>query len=154
MTVAVDANVLFDLLLDDPDYADRSRTALIAAARSGPVIICPVAYAELAAHFTNVRDLDRFLNDAGVQLTGFEPSSLAQAGGAWRRYRARVKGHRDEQCPHCRRRIPGRRRMISDFMIGGHATVQADRLLTRDRGYYRTYFPRLPIVDPATNGRQ
>ena len=150
MTVAVDTNVLFDLLLDDPEHAELSRAALLSAARGGPVIICPVVYAELAAHFANARDLDRFLGDAGVQMTAFEVPSLAQAGDAWKRYRGRAKAHADDRCPRCGNRLTMRRRVISDFLIGGHAFVQADRLLTRDRGYYRTYFPRLSILDPQT----
>jgi hypothetical protein len=148
MTVAVDTNVLFDVLLDDPEHADLSRTALLSAVRDGPVVVCPVVYAELAAYFANTHDLDRFLGDAGVQMTAFEMQSLAQAGDAWKRYRGRAKGHAEDRCPHCGHRIAARRRVISDFLIGGHALVQADRLLTRDRGYYRTYFPRLSILDP------
>ncbi|HET7264767.1 MAG TPA: type II toxin-antitoxin system VapC family toxin [bacterium] len=150
MTVAVDSNVLFDLLLDDPEHADASRTALLSAARSGPVVICPVVYAELTAHFAHAGDLDRFLGDAGVQMTGFEPESLVSAGDAWKRYRRRAKEQPRDRCPHCRRAIVPRRRVITDFLIGGHAMVQASRLLTRDRGYYRTYFPRLAVVDPET----
>jgi predicted nucleic acid-binding protein len=56
------------------------------------------------------------------------------AGATWRQYR-RDHGKRD--------------RLIADFLVGAHAATQCDRLLTRDRGFYRSYFQQLTIVDPA-----
>jgi len=39
--------------------------------------------------------------------------------------------------------------VAADFLIGAHALRQADRLLTRDHGFYRTCFNGLRVLDPS-----
>ena len=40
-------------------------------------------------------------------------------------------------------------RVVADFLIGAHAQLNADRLISRDRGYVRDYFDELTVLDPA-----
>jgi predicted nucleic acid-binding protein len=47
-----------------------------------------------------------------------------------------------------RRPATSGRRVIADFLIGAHARCLADRILARDRGYYRDYFKGLRLLVP------
>lgn len=40
---------------------------------------------------------------------------------------------------------PGPRRLLADFLVGAHATLRADRLLTFDQGTYQRAFPALRL---------
>ena len=55
------------------------------------------------------------------------------AGGVWKTYRE--SGGK-------------RNRILADFLIGAQALLKADRLLTRDRGFYKKYFKSLVILNP------
>lgn len=38
------------------------------------------------------------------------------------------------------------KRLLSDFVIGAHAQLHADRLATLDQERYRAYFPELVLI--------
>ena len=61
--------------------------------------------------------------------------TFVDAGKAWKEYRSRGGS---------------RKRIVSDFLIASHALNQADRLLTRDRGFYRSYYQKLQVVDSSS----
>jgi predicted nucleic acid-binding protein len=41
-----------------------------------------------------------------------------------------------------------RTRVIADYLIGAHAGASLEHLLTRDRGFYRTYFADVVVGGP------
>lgn len=149
MTTGSDTNILPDILFDSAHYAEGPTRALHDALSLGPVAICPIVYAELAAQFPTHEELIAFLQDLSIRLVSFEADSLFAAARAWRRYTARRGAA--TQCPECGksfvakcqacdRSISWRQHVIPDFLIGAHALVQTDALLSRDCGYYRAYF--------------
>ncbi len=135
MIVAVDTCVLLDILVAGAPHASVSKAALMDALSRGSVIASEVVYAELAAAFKgDGKRLKAFLNDADIQLVPSREETLVDAGRMWRRYR-NSGGTRE--------------RIISDFLVGAHAKHQAGQLLTRDRGFYRTQFEGVDVVDPT-----
>ncbi len=138
MITAVDTSVLLDVFLPDETFGPGSAEWLRAAYDRGAIILCEVVYAELAPAFPDRGALDEALGQIGATVSPLGASIAFDAGRRWLRYR-RASGKNS--------------RIITDFLIGAHATATAERFLTRDRGFYRTYFPELAERIPSRGSR-
>jgi predicted nucleic acid-binding protein len=133
MVTAVDTSVLLDVLLNDPQHSGPSLAALRQAANEGSLVIGETALAEIVPTLAPA-DVPQFLSDWNLT---FAPSSQPSALLAGEMFRAYLQ------------RGGKRGRVVPDFLIAAHAQHHAQRLLARDRGYYRDYFTQLQLWDPT-----
>jgi len=132
MITAADTNILLDIFLPEEKFASDSSKLLKLAYDEGALIICAIVYAELVPQFEGRSILDSTLATINVTLSPVDTEVTFLAGEKWKAYR-RSGGKRE--------------RIITDFLIGAHALIKAERFLSRDRGFYKSYFPELPIVE-------
>ena len=130
--VLVDANVLLDVLTDDPVWAAWSQAELARAASEG-LAINPIIYAELAPAFRSEPELAAALDGWPLQRLALPYTAAWPAAQAFSVYRRRG-GVRTAPLP--------------DFFIGAHAEASSLALLTRDPTRYRTYFPAVALICP------
>lgn len=133
MITAVDSSVLVDVLIDDPRHSQKSKSAMRKAAAEGALVLCESTLAEIVP-VLSAEEVTEFLSDWNLKFVSSSQECAILAGEMFRVYLKRG----------------GKRgRVVSDFLIGAHAQIHAERLLARDRGYYRDYFKRLKLWDPS-----
>lgn len=134
MITAVDTNILIDVLEPDPAFGPASKEALKRCLMEGSVVACEVVWAEVAVAYGHaVEKAVEAMDRMGIQYSEMAAEATIEAARCWYDY---LKKGGD------------RRRIAADFLIGAHASKQADRLLTRDKGFYRSYFKKLAVETP------
>lgn len=132
MLTAVDSSVLLDVLAGAAEPAAAAERALRQAVREGGLIVCETVIAEITPALGKQSTLE-FLDDLGARFVASSVESALLAGEIFSRHLKRTGKPR---------------RVVPDFLIGAHATLHANRLLARDRGYLRDYFTGLKLWEP------
>lgn len=132
--IAVDSSVLVDLLTDDPLHAEASAATLAQAMSLGEVVVCDAVVAEVQTLLDTRETAMDALAEYGIRYLATSQQAAVRAGHMQRRFRDR--GGRRE-------------RVVADFLIGAHALMQCEALITRDQGFFRDYFKGLRLIVPT-----
>ena len=137
MRTAIDSNV-FSAIWTGEAAVPRLLALLAEARQAGALLISPFVFAELFAYPGMSEALvRRFLEATGVAVDlRLDARVWTESGLRFARYAARRRQSFGE----------GPRRLLADFLIGAHALVQADRLLTLDPKVYQQDFPEVRLM--------
>jgi len=134
---ALDTNVISAIWSAEPSA--KAVSEILGEARvEGALAIAAPVYAELLAYpKMTAQDLDQFLDRAAIEVDfDLKPEVWKEAGRRFARFASRRRQGRAAQP----------QRLLADFIIGAHALLQADRLLTLDAPRYRRDFPELRLI--------
>lgn len=137
MRTAIDTNVI-SAIWSGESSVPKLLAQLETASTEGALLISPFVFAELHAYpGATAEYVCGFLDQTGVVVDyRLEERVWTETGLRFARYAAR------------RRQSTGKSpwRLLADFLIGAHALVQADRLLTLDPTRYAQDFPEVRLL--------
>jgi hypothetical protein len=131
--ILVDSNIILDVFLDDPNWAEWSESKLEKFSSIAKLFINPVIYSEVSVGFKRIEELELALSRAGFQMLEIPKEALFLAGKVFLKYR---KNRGTKRSP------------LPDFYIGAQAAILEMNLITRDVPRYRTYFPTVRLISP------
>lgn len=133
--VLVDSNVILDVATKDAVWETWSAARVRELADETTLVINPLIYAEVSVRYETIEELEAVVPTDLFGRDGLPYEAALLAGKCFRAYRSRG-GLRRSPMP--------------DFYIGAHAAVSGYRLLTRDAGRYRSYFPSVDLIAPRS----
>jgi predicted nucleic acid-binding protein len=134
---AIDTNVISALWSKEP-AATGMKELLFSARQEGGLVVCAPVYAELLAYPGARRGFfDTFLKDTNIDVhVDLSLEVWTLAGEAFSAYAQRRR----------KNRVGQPKRLLVDFVVGAHALLMADQLLTLDANRYRTAYPKLSLM--------
>ena len=130
--IAVDTSALLSIFKGESE-GESWLDLLHDLARTKSLIISTVVLGEIRSFFPSDTACLKAIQALDLRVSDLDQNSSLLAGKIFRDYRA--KGG-------------PRSTILPDFLVAAHATVQADALATFDRGYLRTYFPKIRLLQP------
>ena len=137
--IAIDTSVLIDLLGEDA-MADAAEMCVRDALSHGPVVLCDIVVSEITAGLGHGAEIMDVVEEMGMSYLPVERRAAIRAGEMQRRYKQRLRSTGATQAVQ---------RTVPDFIVGAHALLQCNALITRDAGFFRDYFKGLKVIVPA-----
>jgi predicted nucleic acid-binding protein len=139
LRTALDTNVI-SALWSGESAAPRLDSALFQARAEGGLVICAPVYCELLAHpLATRRFVDNFLHDTGIIVDFLLDERIWQQAATATTFAAYAERRR-------RTKAGTPKRLLVDFVIGSHALLAADRLMTLDATRYQSAFSTLSLI--------
>ncbi|MEI6789557.1 MAG: type II toxin-antitoxin system VapC family toxin [Myxococcaceae bacterium] len=135
MITLLDTNILIDVFVVDPVFYHSSSNMLRECLQEGSLRACEVVWAETAARFADQSRFREAMETLNIEFSPIDRDSAILAGIFWQNY-LNAGGKKRE-------------RVAADFLIGAHARNHGERLLTRDKGFFREHFRGLTVISPS-----
>jgi predicted nucleic acid-binding protein len=134
---AIDTCIVSAIWTRQPNFLE-AKSLLETALDEGALVVSGIVYAELLAHPTvEPATADAFFRKTMIEVDyAMDRAVWHEAGIRYRAY-----SERRRKAKHT---TP--RRLLADFVIGAHALLRADRLITFNRADFRRDFPQLRIA--------
>ncbi len=134
MTTFLDSSILISLMKTTEANHQWAVDQFNERIKEGPIVITDVVYSEVSVTFDDITEVNKALNELGVERYTGSDSSLFTAGRAYQAYRKKNKGPKLGVLP--------------DFFIGATAHEESAPLLTDNARDFTKYFPDLVLIVP------